>query len=109
MQAGHMKASRLDKVVDWYLDQRNRLSKGLGFFYDLRQPFMWGFIASYAMNLLGASKESSVIILVCVSIFMTVFSWWLGLMWDRKGYWKKETEWSNQRNPFVAEVRQKFK
>lgn len=64
--------------------------------------------AKYPLVLLGIAIPD-VKAIVFVALFFGLFCYFLGWWWLNKGMTDAETEVSNQFNPFVRQVRRKFK
>lgn len=93
---------------DWFICQRNRLGKGTSLIYDpknILQIVVLG--AMYVKMFFGI--DLSLPLQAIAGILMLLALWGVGYVWDKIRMYDVEAEWSNKRNPFVKEMRDKIK
>lgn len=83
--------------IDYYITIRNYMNKGMGETNHVKYityllSIGWGFSGDFG-NILA------------VGFAYIVASFFIGALWDKFGYYKREAEWGNRRNPFVKDMR----
>lgn len=94
------------KLIDIFISLQNYSGKGRGVLSWITEP------AKYATLLGGLAysdwlKENVWAILLFGLLYFTIpiaIGWW----WDTRRYYNREAEWSNQRNDFVQEMRERM-
>ena len=95
------------RAINWYITQKARLSKGTSQIYDLK---------TIVMLVIGSEVYIKYILDIEVTWFLRITAglcllfvlWGIGYIWDTRGWFLIENEWSNRRNHFVKQLRKKF-
>ena len=95
------------KLVEWYIEQRNRHGTGqafFGFFAGLVQFYVLAKV--YIKLILGVELHE--VYYVIGGVVLIAFYWLFGYIWDETGCYIIQNEWANKRNKFMIDMRRKF-
>lgn len=99
------------RLVEFYVQNRNYLHKGLGEIHAIKTIFYINGVATLMVSSVYSPESKFVyyILWPALTIGLAFGCWFAGRWWDKiKGY-LIEAEWLNKRNPAMIEIRENTK
>ena len=92
-----------------YVHHKNYLDKGFSLnYWVIKFGQLYVFAEVYFKLILTESKVTSLMIVIGVALYV-ILMWFIGFLHDKAGIYDIEHEWSNKRDPFVKQMRKKYK
>jgi len=101
-----MKFETKIKLQDWFIRHNTYLSRGQGFAYQWKTSFQLIFYPTAILTYLGLDIPIKYLFLA--GAIYIVFFWWLGRYLDKVGFFHREAEFGNKRDPFAKQIRKKL-
>jgi hypothetical protein len=100
--------AKLDRLVEWYIHNKNLYQKGAGeatFFKSLVNAQVY---VVWWLGLRSVVPDFPLVAFACavpvVVVLKVCMHWMIGRWWDVNGYYDRESDWSNKRNPVLTEL-----
>ena len=97
------------RIIRFYIHHRNYFQKGNGEFEVLESPIKLFLLISVYIKVMLGNSPWVIPLIITIIIARIVFFWLLGMLWDKIKAYHIEQEWSNKRNDFVKDMRERFK
>ena len=102
-----MKFERKIKAQDLFIKHNSYFGKGQSFVYQAKTVFQILFYPSATYVAWTGNKPSLYLLGICFFLYVGFF-WWLGYYLDKIGYFHREAEFGNKRNPVMKQIRDKL-
>lgn len=104
-----MKFETKIKLEDGFIKHRNYFEKGQSFIYSLKLPIQIIFYSSGTIYIYtGGWKPPFYVLIITGMVYMLAF-WKWGKFLDKIGFFHRESEFANKRNPLARQIRRLFR
>jgi len=102
-----MKFETKIKIEDSFIKHRSYFARGQSFIYDFKTAFQAIFYPTAILITYFGFKPPLWVYIPIAIIYVLIF-WYVGYRLDGIGYFHRETEFNNLRNPLAKQLRKKF-